>query len=215
MEFRESKGYELDLIYMFAREYNYKINFINLELNESNRINYLLDGSANITGGHFTITDERKEIIYFSDIILESSILLSCRLDAKKENLTTYVVDQNFEKKPNNNVDIEVKFSNITKNASCLFPVDYNNTFLINCTIFNITEKNPFFEGFEYGNTTDKIRFLHYDFEANNFFKANTILPNKSILTESDKSKVICPIPGDKENITNLNQKKNKKIHLN
>ena len=206
MEFGESKGYELDLIYMFAREYNYKINFINLELNESNRINYLLDGSANITGGHFTITDERKEIIYFSDIILESSTLVSCRLDSKKENLTTHIVDQNYEIKPNNNVDIEVKFSNITKNASCVFPVKYNDTIIINCTIFNMTEKNPFYEGFKYGNTTDKIRFFYYDFEANNFFKANTILSDKNILTESDKSKAICPNNDDNKNFTNSNQ---------
>jgi hypothetical protein len=209
LEFGESKGYELDLVYMFAREYNYKVNLINLDLNESNRINYLLEGKANITGGHFTITEERKKIIHFSDIILESATILSCRSDGKKDYLTTRIVDDNYEIKPNNNVDIEVKFSNITKNSSCIFPVEYNDTIIINCTIFNITEKNPFYEGFEYGNTTDKIKFMYYEFEANNFFKANTILPNQSILTESDKSKVICPISDendDKENITNLNQ---------
>ena len=193
IEFEEPKGYELDLVYMFAREYNYKVNFIDLGLNDSDRIEYLLGGNANITGGMISITEERKEKIYFSDIILESGIYLSCRTDGKKEYLTTYIVDENYEIKPNNNVDIEVKFSNITKNASCVFPVEYNNTIIINCTIYNITEKNPFYEGFEYGNTTDKIRFYYYDFEANNFFKANTILPNNNILTESDKSKVICP----------------------
>ena len=193
IEFEEPKGYELDLVYMFAREYNYKVNFIDLGLNDSDRIDYLSYGNANITGGMISITEERKEKIYFSDIILESGIYLSCRTDGKKEYLTTYIVDENYEIKPNNNVDIEVKFSNITKNASCVFPVEYNNTIIINCTIYNITEKNPFYEGFEYGNTTDKIRFYYYDFEANNFFKANTILPNNNILTESDKSKVICP----------------------
>lgn len=213
IEFTESKGYELDLVYMFAREYNYKVNLINLDLNESNRINYLLEGKANITGGHFTITEERKKIIHFSDIILESATILSCRTDSKKEYLTTHIVDNNYDIKPNNNVDIEVKFSNITKNASCIFPVKYNDTIIINCTIFNITEKNPFYEGFEYGNTTDKIRYNHYDFEANNFFKANTILSNKNIITESDKSKVICHEneDDDKGNITNLNPKFYKK----
>ena len=213
IEFTESKGYELDLVYMFAREYNYKVNLINLDLNESNRINYLLEGKANITGGHFTITEERKKIIHFSDIILESATILSCRTDSKKEYLTTHIVDNNYDIKPNNNVDIEVKFSNITKNASCIFPVKYNDTIIINCTIFNITEKNPFYEGFEYGNTTDKIRYNYYDFEANNFFKANTILSNKNIITESDKSKVICHEneDDDKGNITNLNPKFYKK----
>ena len=149
---------------MFAREYNYKVNLINLEFNDSDRIDYLLEGKANITGGMISITEERKKIIYFSDIILESGIYLSCRTDGKKEYLTTYIVDENYEIKPNNNVDIEVKFSNITKNASCVFPVEYNNTIIINCTIYNITEKNPFYEGFECGNTTDKIRFYYYDF---------------------------------------------------
>ena len=210
IEFGEPKGYELDLVYMFAREYNYKVNFIDLEFNDSNRIDYLLEEKANITGGIISITEERKEIIYFSDIILESGTIISCRTDSKKEYLTTHIVDENYEIKPNNNVDIEVKFSNITKNASCIFPVEYNNTIIINCTIFNITEKNPFYEGFEYGNTTDKIRFMYYDFEANNFFKANTILPNNNILTESDKSNAICHSldeNDDKENITNLNPK--------
>ena len=32
---------KLDLVYMFAREYNYKVNLINLEFNDSNRIDYL------------------------------------------------------------------------------------------------------------------------------------------------------------------------------
>ena len=213
LEFGESKGFELDLVYMFAREYNYKVNFINLDHNDSDRIDYLLEGKANITGGLLTITEERKEIIHFSDIILESATILSCRTDSKKEYLTTHIVDNNYDIKPNNNVDIEVKFSNITKNASCIFPVKYNDTIIINCTIFNITEKNPFYEGFEYGNTTDKIRYNYYDFEANNFLKANTILPNKNIIIESDKSKVICHENenDDKGNITNLNPKFYKK----
>ena len=110
LEFGESKGFELDLVYMFAREYNYKVNFINLDHNDSDRIDYLLEGKANITGGLLTITEERKEIIHFSDIILESATILSCRTDSKKEYLTTHIVDNNYDIKPNNNVDIEVKF---------------------------------------------------------------------------------------------------------
>ena len=90
--------------------------------------------------------------------------------------------------------------------------MEYNNTIIINCTISNVTEKNPFYEGFEYGNTTDKIRFMYYDVEANNFFKANTILPNENILTESNKSKEICPDENENDNeatITSIYHKKN------
>ena len=90
----EPKGYELDLVYMFAREYNYKVNFINLGFNESNRIDYLLEGKANISGRIFSINEERKKIIHFSDIILETSTVMSCRTDSKKEFLTTHIVDE-------------------------------------------------------------------------------------------------------------------------
>ena len=106
MEFGEPKGYELDLVYMFVRECNYKINFINQGFKESNRVDYLLEGKANITGGTFSINEERKEIIHFSDIILETSMVISCRTDSKKEFLTTHIVDNNYGVEPNNNVDI-------------------------------------------------------------------------------------------------------------
>ena len=39
---------------------NYNLNLISLEA-DSERISYLLERKADITGGHFTITDERKK----------------------------------------------------------------------------------------------------------------------------------------------------------
>lgn len=58
---------------------------------------------------------------------------------------------------------------------------------------------------------------MYYDFEANNFFNANTILPDKNILTESDKSKAICQNNDDNKNFTNSNRifiNKKKSSHL-
>ena len=63
--FEEPKGYEVELIYLFAKEYNYQINFIPLD-NDSQRMSYLTEGKANITGGHFTITEERNKCIIFA-----------------------------------------------------------------------------------------------------------------------------------------------------
>ena len=74
------------------------------------------------------------------------------------------------------------------------FPKEFNDTIIINCTISNITENNPYFEGFEYGNSSDKIKFMHYSFNASTFFKANKLLPNYTIIKESDKSKAICSL---------------------
>ena len=191
--FNEPKGFEFELIYLFAKKYNYKVNFTRLE-NDTHRITYLTEGKANITGGLFSITEERKKSVHFSEPILRTSTVFTVRTDSKKEFLTNVVMDKNYEQKSNNNVDIEVKFSNITKTSSCVFPKEFNDTIIINCTISNITENNPYFEGFEYGNSSDKIKFMHYSFNASTFFKANKLLPNYTIIKESDKSKAICSL---------------------
>jgi len=181
------KGYEYELIYLFAKEYNYQINFTNLD-NDPQRITNLTEGIANITGGHFTITEERKKSIIFSEPILKTSSVFAARADSMSEHLTTIVVDENYEEKPNNKIDFKAKFSNATKDASCFFPKEYNNTILVNCTIYNVTDIDPYNQGFEYGNTSDKINFVYYSFNASTLLKANELIPNVSIITESDKS---------------------------
>ena len=203
-----TKGYKLESIYLFAKEYNYQINFTRLD-SDSQRMTNLTEGIANITGGHFTITEERKKSIHFSEPILESNNVFVIRTDSKKEFLTNIVIDENYEEKPNNNVDIEVKFSNITKTSSCVFPRQYNDTIIVNCTISNVTENNPYFEGFEYGDSKDKILFTYYTFNATTLFNANKLLSNYTIITESNKNNIICPSETDEEegNITNYNTK--------
>ena len=182
------KGYEFELIYMFAKQFGYKVNFISLE-NDLQRISYLTEGKANITGGHFTITDERKNYIHFSEPILRSATVLSVATQNKKEFMTNIVIDENGKNKPNNNVNIDVKFGNLTKTSSCIFPKNFNDTIIINCTISNITEN---YTGFEYGNSTDKIKFMYYSFKATTFLNANTLLNNDSIIKQSNKSEIIC-----------------------
>ena len=51
----EAKGAEIELLYGFAKNISYKINFIPI-YNKEDRINYLKNNRANITGGWFTIT---------------------------------------------------------------------------------------------------------------------------------------------------------------
>ena len=198
-ELEEEKGFELDLLYHFAKEKNYNINLTRINTT-NDRINYITEGLANITGGVFSILEERKEYINFSNPILESPTVLAVRTDSKKNYYKIVIVDNNFKEKPKNIVDIEVIFSNITKNSSCVFPKKYNDTIIINCTISNITETNPYYEGFEYGNTSDKIRFIYYDFDPKNFFNANSIFPELNIIQESNKSNSICSTDDDNFN---------------
>ena len=79
----ETKGYESELVYSFEEEYNYQINFTKL-LDEFERMTYLVDVFANITGGHFTIREKRKETIHFSGPILRNLNVFTITTNSKK-----------------------------------------------------------------------------------------------------------------------------------
>ena len=91
IENEEQKGYELELLYKFAKEKNYQLNIINLE-QVADRINYITNEKANITCGLITITEDRKNSVSFSNPIHETNTCLSVRTDGKKDkvNLTLY-----------------------------------------------------------------------------------------------------------------------------
>ena len=187
----EVKGYEIELLYKFAKEYNYNINFMQIDVGE--RVSYIEEKKANITGGWFTITDERKNSINFSNSIHNAGTVLVTRVDRKKDTLTLKVIDNNFNEKTNNAADVQVKFADKIKNSSCVFPEKYYDTIIINCTISDLDNIDPYKEGFEFVNTSDSIKLLFADYELNNFFQANSkISGHQNIITESDKSNKVC-----------------------
>ena len=54
---------------------------------------------------------------------------------------------------------------------------------LVNCTIYNITDIDHFNQGFEYGNTSNKIKFVYYTFNGFTLLKANELIPGENIIT--------------------------------
>ena len=192
LEGSEIKGYEIDLLYRFAKEYNYNINLTGILLGE--RVTHIQEGKANITGGWFTINDERKQLIDFSDSIHNAGTVLVTRVDMKEDEIALKILDNNHKEKPNNDANVQVKFSDKIKNSSCLFPEKYNKSIIINCTISDLDNINPYEEGFEFVNTSDKINLLFINLELSNFFQANSKIPDhENIIIESDKSNVVCP----------------------
>ena len=115
--------------------------------------------------------------------------------------MTNIVIDKNGLQKTNNSVDIDVKFGDLTKTSSCIFPKNYIDTMIINCTISNITEN---YTRFEYGNSTDKIKFNYYSFNATTFLNANKLLNNDSIIIESNKSEIICQRINNSQNYEDI-----------
>ena len=191
LEGTEEKGYEVELLYKFAKEYNYNINFMQVDVGD--RVSYIEEKKANISGGWFTITDERKKSVNFSNPIHNAGTVLVTRVDTKKDSITLKVLDNNYNEKTNNAANVQVKFSDKIKNSSCVFPEKYNDTIIINCTISDLDNIDPYEEGFEFVNTTDKIQLICSDLELNNFFQANSkISGHENIITESDKSNKVC-----------------------
>ena len=187
----EMKGAEIELLYKFAKEKNYNINLTTIYEIEQ-RISYIEDGKANITGGWFTITDERKEKVDFSDSFFTAGTVMVVRKDSKKDEIAIKVLDDKYNPKKNNNADILVKFPKRKTNSSCVFPEKYNETITINCTISDLKDIDPYNEGFEYVNSSDKISITYSKLDVGNFIRADSKLPGHKIITESDKSKKIC-----------------------
>ena len=186
-------GVEMDILYKFAHAKNYSIKLIPITLEE--RTTYIKEKKANITGGSFSITEERKEYMSFSDPLYDCPSVLAVRIDSKIDKIPIEIKNETFGLKPDSNVDVDVKFADEIKTSTCKFPNTYNHSILINCTISDINDVNVS-KGFEYVKTTDKISILYNYIEADNFLQANSkIKGHENIITEGDKSQITCSIP--------------------
>ena len=193
MEGNEAKGYEIEILYKFAKAKRYNLNVLRATMEE--RVTFLVDEKVEISGGLFTITDERKTKINFSNPLYSTGMALTVRIDSRKDMMQIKVLDNNYKEKTNNSAELKVKFSNSIKTSLCTFPNKYNDTILINCTISDLNNINSS-KGFEYISTSDKINILSNNLELNNFFQANTkIIGHNNIIIEGNKENIICLLP--------------------
>ena len=183
-------GIEMDILYRFAKARNYYINLTSVNFTE--RITYIQEGKANITGGSFSINEERKKFVHFSDPLYECQTVLAVRLDSKKEKITLFAQDPKFYEKKENSIDIQVKFGDQIKDSSCLIPNNFNDTILLNCTISDISNVNVS-NGFEYFKSEDKILILYDYIEVDNLLQANTkIKDHPNIIQIGNTTNIIC-----------------------
>lgn len=183
----EEKGFEIDLLYQFAKEQKYNVDFVEL-MTTSERMN--LD-DYDITGGAFTITEERAKNISFSDPIYKIGTALIVRTDSKKDKMKLTIYDNEYNEISDNKATINTKIGDKTVISSCAFPKTFNDTFSINCTINDLNGIDPYTQGIDYINTTDKLRIVYSDLEIDNILKANDKL-KLPIIVESDKTEHIC-----------------------
>ena len=175
------KGYELDLLYRFAKEKGYRINIVpwGNNVTSHNKINI---GCQNIS----TSND-----IYYSYPILNSSSVLAIRKDNFRDNLSFIVLDSNYKEKSGNNIDIPVEIAGVYRNSSCAFPDKYNNdTIILNCTISNLYLNKSFNGDIKYGNSSDRIKISYSTIRVDNLINSNIIFPGQDVLLQSDMNNI-------------------------
>ena len=197
------KGYELDLLYKFAQNKGYKINLIPSQ-EESTGDNRVIIGCQNIT------LDNNH---YFSNPIKNSTIILLLRPDSIRHLLPFKILDENYQVKGNNIIEIPVIINGENKTSLCLFPdIYYNDTILMNCTIDNIILNDNYDGNIKYEDSKDRIQILYSSIRVDNLMKANELFNDNSIIEKSNLSKIneveeeeVIP----NSNLTNFGKKKN------
>ena len=178
------KGYELDLLYRFAKENDYNIQIIK-NISENNNSNTVIIGCQNITD---------IDGYYFSNPILNSSSILAVRKDSKRDTLPLVALNENYTTKANNAIDIPVEISGVNKTSSCIFPdLFYNDVIIINCTISNLSQNEGFKGEIKHGDSKDRIQILYSTIRADNLIKANELFSDNITIIQSNLSNITCP----------------------
>lgn len=200
----EFSGYEVDLVYRFAKAKGYNLQVIACTLGE--RMTLLQENKADITGGTFTINEERSNIINFSKTIYEGGTVLCVRPDLKKDEIHLSVIGDNYDTKSNNTADIKVKFKNSKeiKNSKCVFPENYNDTIILNCEITDLSGVDPYSEGFTLDSTNDSIKLVYSSLRIDNLLNSNSLF-NEEITA----NKTTEPINSDSSDTNDTNDKSN------
>ena len=165
VENNQKIGFEVDLLYRFAKIYGYQIELISLTAEE--QITKIINNEIDLVGGCFSLTEPKKLFMNFSTVIYEGGAVLVIRND---------IINKEANKNESNNKKVIVKNQNGVQNlgnvltfpvnglpdeqshtGTCVFPENLTEIYSFECTISGLTEDNPMVNGFTYGLITDYI----------------------------------------------------------
>ena len=187
----EIKGIEVDLLYQFAKSKNYNVDLVEFMNTEDRMKIGEKDSDFDITGGQFTITEERSQTVSFSNPIYKVGTSLVVRTDSKKDTIKLTILDKEYNQIPSNKAKLLSKVGNKTVTSLCTFPDIYNYTLTLKCSINDLNGTDPFTQGIEFTTTEDKLQIVYSYLEIDNILKGNEKL-KLPIIHETDKTEHIC-----------------------
>lgn len=174
------------MIYKFAKEYGYKIEYDGTKRHEGTlSFDYDIYLGCLIIGNNYEVGDLH---LTFSNPIYKSSTVLAVKTKNKKDCLTIQVLDKDYNYKSNNDMQIFTRVLYKDRNTSCIFPKEYKDTILINCSnpdfVYDI---NGTMTGFDFLNTSDLIKITYSTIKPYNFLNADLIFKDNSPEENTDE----------------------------
>ena len=165
MENNEIIGFEVDLLYRFAKQFGYQIELKSLTIEE--QINELIvNNNIDLVGGCFSITEQRKILMDFSTVIYEGGTVIVIRNEAVPTNNNdissqnkVIVKNQHNSQNYGNilNFPINLVPNGQSLSGTCVFPENLTEIYSFECAISGLTENYQMINGFKYGLITDYI----------------------------------------------------------
>lgn len=171
-ENNQFKGYEIDLLYRFAKAKGYTLTILNWAIPYTNSSFHAYVGCKNIS--------EDRENNYYSKPILNSSSILSVRKDSIRNTLPLVVVDENYKEKEGNKIDFQTYINGVPKNITCVVPSTfYSDVINLNCNSSNISQSHIELSSI---NSRDKIKILYSNIRVDNLINSNNLFPGNNLI---------------------------------
>ena len=158
-------GFEVDLLYRFARQYGYQIEFNELTIEE--QISNLTSGEIDLAAGCFSITEQRRLSMDFTSsiyeggtvVVIENQIISTGTSNNLPNNKKIIVKNQRGLQNIGNVLNFPVMGlpDGQIRSGTCIFPEDLTEIYQFECNIPGLTENNPMVNGYTYGLITDYI----------------------------------------------------------
>ena len=171
-ENNQYKGYEIDLLYRFAKAKGYTLTILNWAIPYTNSTFHTYVGCKNIT--------EDSEDNYYSKPILNSTSILSVRQDSIRKTLPLVVLDENYKEKDGNKIDFQTNINGVPKNVTCIVPSTfYNDVINLNCNSSDLSQSPIELSSI---NSKDKIQILYSNIRVDNLINSNNLFPGNNLI---------------------------------